>query len=151
MVDDETGEQGYRDEIHMVNDYLRRFGEVVSADLKPLDADGYTDLRHDKIVIGINVVSEHGILMLVVKMGDLPEAPQPAFYRRLLELNFLATGEGAFAIDQSNRTIYLRSMRPLAGLTYPQFEDLLRSVAAAAEGMRDRFGQLAREGAGSEV
>ena len=139
MSEEDTPGEVYRDEIARVNDYLERFGKSVSADLEPLDQDGYTDVRHGTLVIGINAAPAHGILMLVVKMGELPDNPEPAFYRRLLELNFTATGDCAFAIDKRRRTIYLRAMRRLAGLEYGEFDNRLRTTASVAEEMRDLF------------
>jgi hypothetical protein len=126
----------YANAIEMVNDYIRRFGHAVSVELHPLDDDGYTDLRHDALVIGINANVEHNVLLILAKMGSARDPGDPALYRRLLELNFLATRSCCFAIDEQRQRIYLRAMRSLEGLDYEEFAELLKTVAAVANRLR---------------
>lgn len=126
----------------MVNAYLRRFGEAVSTQLDPLDDGGYTDVRYGSLVIGINAVVEHGVLLILARMGPVPEINKQRLYRKLLELNFLATGPCSFAIDDEREAVYLRAMRPLAGLDYVDFADLMESTAAVASRLRGRLPEL---------
>ncbi len=132
----------YRDPIEMVNDYLRRFGEAVSATLDPLDADGYTDVRHGSLIIGINTLVEQGVLLILVRMGRVPSVNKQRLYRKLLELNFLSTGSCAFAIDEQLDWVYLRAVRPLPGLDYEEFADLLKTSVSVATTMLSRLPEL---------
>ena len=59
-----------------------------------------------------------------------------ALYRKLLELNFLSTRSCSFAIDSQRELVYLRAMRPLDGLDYDEFVDLLKTAAAVASKLR---------------
>jgi hypothetical protein len=132
-----------RDPIDMINRYIRRFGEVVSVELHPLDADGYTDLRHGSIIIGINACVDRDILLILARMGRVPDHESVELYRKLLELNFLATHSCCFAIDEQRKLLYLRAMRTLDGLDYEEFVGLLETVAAVASKMRDHLPELA--------
>jgi hypothetical protein len=127
-----------RDPIEMVNEYIRRFGRSVDVDLHPLDASGYTDVRHGSLVIGINAFVEKDVLLILVRMCKLPEENPEALYRKLLELNFIATRSCSFAIDSERKLVYLRAMRPLDGLDYEEFVDLLKTAAAVATKLRDK-------------
>ena len=140
----------YRDAVEMVNDYLRRFGQSVSVELDPLDEDGYTDVRRGSATVGINVLEEHGILLFLSRMMDVPQGSsvaagtggREALYRRLLELNFLVTSDAAFAIDKDKDAIYLRALRRLSGLDYEEFEDLLHTMASVADEWDDRLAHV---------
>lgn len=126
----------------MVNDYIRRFGEAVGVDFEPLDEDGYTDVRRGSATVGINVLEEHGILLFLSRIMDVPKTGRETFYRRLLELNFLVTSDGAFAIDKDRDAVYLRALRRLSGLDYEEFEDLLHTIATVADEWDDRLSEL---------
>jgi hypothetical protein len=139
--DRQTG-RVYRDAFDMVNDYIRRFGEFVEVSLSPLDPDGYSEVRRGSAVVGINVLEEHGLLLLLSRIMDVPRDDREAFYRRLLELNFLVTSDGAFAIDKDRNAVYLRALRRLSGLDYEEFEDLLHTVATIADEWDDRLAEL---------
>jgi hypothetical protein len=128
----------YRDPIEMVNEYIRRFGRSVDADLHPLDASGYTDVRHGSLVIGINAFVEKDVLLILVRMCKVPDHDPEALFRKLLELNFLSTRSCSFAIDSHRQLVYLRAMRPLDGLDYEEFVDLLKTAAAVASKLRDQ-------------
>lgn len=133
----------YRDATEMVNDYLRRFGEAVGIELDPLDGDGYTQVRRGSATVGINVLHEHGILLFLARTMDVPRdaaGGREAFYRRLLELNFLVTSDAAFAIDKD--VVYLRALRRLSGLDFEEFDDLLRTMASVADEWDDRLAQI---------
>jgi hypothetical protein len=126
-----------RDPIETVNDYIKRFGEAVSVELHPLDADGYTDLRYGALVIGVNAIADRDLLLILVRMGPAPDHDSDLF-RKLLELNFLATHSCSFAIDQQRNVVYLRAMRTLDGLDYEEFAGLLETVAAVGNKMRHK-------------
>lgn len=128
--------------VALINRYLRRFGDVVGADLSPLDDDGFTEVRHGDLIIGINVARQHGLLVFLVRMGDLPRKPTPELYRTLLEHNFIATGQAAFAVDESKQAIYLRMMRRVEDLDYNEFEDMLQTIASVADDMLERVPML---------
>jgi hypothetical protein len=132
----------YRDPIEMVNEYIGRFGRSVGADLHRLDASGYTDLRHGSLVIGINAFVEKDVLLILVRMCKVPDEDPVALYRKLLELNFLSTRSCSFAIDAQRELVYLRAMRPLDGLDYEEFVDLLKTAAAVASKLRDQVPDL---------
>ena len=140
-ADRQTG-RAYRDALDMVNDYIRRFGQSVNVELDPLDGDGYTDVRRGSATVGINVLAEHGILLLLSRMIPVPREGREAFYRRLLELNFLVTSDASFAIDKDKDAVYLRALRRLSGLDYEEFEDLLHTMASVADEWDDRLAQI---------
>lgn len=123
----------YRDAIEMVNDYLARFGKVVGVPLEPLDAEGYTEIRRGSALVGINVLTDHGMLVFLSRIMDVPEPPPDGLFRYLLELNFLNTSDAAYAIDRERGGVYLRALRRLSGLDYEEFEDLLHTVATVAD------------------
>lgn len=131
----------YRDALEMVNDYLRRYGAANETSVDPLDEDGYTELTRGSAQVGINVLEEHGVLLLLSRVLDVPREDRETFYRRLLELNFLVTSDAAFAIDRDRDAVYLRAHRRLGGLDYEEFEDLLRTVAAVADEWDDRLAE----------
>jgi hypothetical protein len=132
----------YRDPIEMVNEYIRRFGESVSVALHPLDADGYTDLRHGSLLIGVNAFVDRNVLLILARMGRVPEHESIALYRKLLELNFLRTRDCCFAIDEQRQLLYLRAMRSLEGLDYEEFSGLLETVAGVATKLRSQMPEL---------
>ncbi|NOY93712.1 MAG: YbjN domain-containing protein [Deltaproteobacteria bacterium] len=131
----------------MVNDYLARFSEKVGAPIEALDEDGYTEVRRGSATVGINVLSDHGTLLLLSKIMPVPSDGREAFYRRLLELNFLVTSDSAFAIDKDRDAVFLRALRRLGDLDYEEFEDLLSTVATVADDWDDRLQELLPAGA----
>lgn len=143
-VDRETG-KSFPDARSLVNEYLARFSTKVSEAtglevcVDPLDADGYTSVARGSATVGINVIEEQDILMFLCRIMKVPQKRQLEFYRRLLELNYLATSDGAFAIERETDTIYLRARRPLAGLDYEEFEDMLHTVAATGDEWDDKL------------
>lgn len=141
---DDSPEQVYRDPFELVNAHLARFGREVQTQFDALDEDGYTDLGHGEVIVGINVLREPELLLLLVRMADCPADParERTLYRTLLEQNFLATQDSAFAIDDAKNAIYLRAMRSLHGLEYDEFRELLESTVAVAEELLE---QLAAE------
>lgn len=132
----------YRDAIEMVNDYLRRFGEQAGVSLDALDEDGYAEVQRGSATVGINVLAAHGTLLLLSKIMQVPSDGREAFYRRLLELNFLVTADSAFAIDKDRDAVFLRALRRLGDLDYEEFVDLLTTVATVADDWDDRLQEL---------
>jgi hypothetical protein len=85
------------------------------------------------------VLEEHGVLLLIAPIMRVPERNTEAFYRRLLELSFLATSDAAFAIDKKTDMVYLRILRRLEGLDYDTFDDLLHTIASVADEWDDKL------------
>ena len=129
----------YRDAREMTDDYVLRFGQRVGVRFAPLDDDGYTDVRRGSATVGINVLEDHGILLVLSRIMDVPKQNREVFFRRLLELNFLVTSDGAFAVDKDRDAVYLRALRRLSGLDYEEFEDIVSTVATLADEWDDRL------------
>jgi hypothetical protein len=117
----------------MVNAYLKRFSERSGIELCPLDENGYTQTRKGSATIGVNVLDDHGVLLLIAPIMPVPKAGREALYRRLLELSFLTTADASFAIDAAKDEIFVRALRRLSGLDYEEFEDLLDTVGRVAD------------------
>jgi hypothetical protein len=144
-ADRPTG-QTFTDAREMVNAYLRRFAERAGTSVDPLDDAGYTQVRKGSASVGINVLEDHGVLLFLAPVMRVPITGLETFYRRLLELSFLATSDAAFAIDSEKNEVYARSLRRLSGLDYEEFEDLLDTVGKVADEWDDvlkkEFGQV---------
>ena len=129
----------------MVDAYLARFGERAGSKLEPLDASGYTLVRKGSASVGLNVLEDHGVLLMVAPVLAVPHTGRETLYRRLLELSFLTTSDAAFAIDSQRDEIVVRALRRLSGLDYEEFEDLLETVGKVADEWDDvlkgEFGQ----------
>jgi hypothetical protein len=143
-TDRATG-QTFADARQMVNAYLQRFGEGAGATLEPLDEAGYTQVRKGSASIGVNVLEDHGVLLFLAPVMSVPLTGRETFYRRLLELSFLATSDAAFSIDAQKDEVYIRALRRLSGLDYEEFEDLLDTMGKVADEWDDalmkEFGQ----------
>ena len=128
----------------LVDGYLKQFGEAVGVPIAPLDEDGYTQIRRGSAIVGINVLEDRGVLVFLSPMMSVPGARREELYRFLLEKNFLATSDGAFAIDKDKDEVYLRALRGLAGLDYEEFTDLVDTISRVADqfddDLRARFG-----------
>ena len=131
-TDRETG-QVFSDAHAMVNAYLGRFASRAGMEMKPLDENGYTQTRKGSATIGLNVLDDHGVLLLIAPVMPVPKHGREAFYRRLLELSFLTTADAAFAIDAAKDEVFVRVLRRLSGLDYEEFEDLLDTVGRVAD------------------
>jgi hypothetical protein len=129
----------------MVNAYLARFGARAGSKLEPLDDAGYTQVKKGSATIGINALEDHGVLLFIAPVMAVPLTGRETFYRRLLELSFLATSDAAFSIDAQKDEVYVRALRRLSGLDYEEFEDLLDTVGKVADEWDDvlkkEFGQ----------
>jgi hypothetical protein len=143
-VDRATG-QTFPDARAMVNAYLARFGARAGSKLEPLDASGYTQVRKGSASVGVNVLEDHGVLLLLAPVMPVPLTGRETLYRRLLELSFLTTSDAAFAIDAQKDEVFVRALRRLSGLDYEEFEDLLDTVGKVADEwddvLRKEFGQ----------
>lgn len=131
-ADRATGET-FTDARQMVNVYLKRFAERAGTTLEPLDESGYTQIRKGSASVGVNVLGDHGVLLFLAPLMPVPLTGRETFYRRLLELSFLATSDAAFSIDAQKDEVYVRALRRLSGLDYEEFEDLLDTVGKVAD------------------
>jgi hypothetical protein len=143
-VDRETG-TAYADARGLVDAYIARFSAKVSAArgsaiaFDPLDAAGYTSVSRGTATIGINVLAEQGVLLFLSRVLKIPASGREELFRLLLELNFTATSDAAFAIEKDTDTVCLRAMRAIAGLDYEEFEDMLHAIAAVADEWDDEL------------
>jgi hypothetical protein len=143
-ADRATGDT-YPDARTMVNAYIKRFAERAGTSLTPLDECGYTQVRKGSAHVGVNVLEDHGVLLLLAPVMPVPLTGRETFYRRLLELSFLATADASFSIDQQKDEVYVRALRRLSGLDYEEFEDLLETVGKVTDewddALKKEFGQ----------
>ena len=128
-----------------INDFIGRFADRVGTELDPLDDTGFSELRYGNLAVGITANPEHDLLLFLVPVDELPNDASSAFYRHLLALNFTATGPCAFAIDEERKRLCLRILRPLTGLSYQEFEQLLQTIASVGETMLAHLKQLAEQ------
>ena len=144
FVDRETG-TAYADARGLVDAYIARFSAKVSVArgsevvFDPLDADGYSSVSRGSATIGINVLAEQGVLLFLARLLKVPAEGKEALFRLLLELNYTATSDAAFAIEKDTETVCLRAMRSVAGLDYDEFEDMLHTIAAVADEWDDEL------------
>jgi hypothetical protein len=142
---DRASGQTYANARAMVDAYLARFGERAGAKLDPLDASGYTLVRKGSASVGINVLEDHGVILFVAPVMQVPITGKETLFRKLLELSFVATSDAAFAVDAQRDEVVVRSLRRLSGLDYEEFEDLLETVGKVADEwddvLRAEFGQ----------
>lgn len=130
---DRASGEVFADAQAMIGAYLRRFAERTGTAYEPLDAMGYTLVQKGSASVGINVLGDHGVLLFIAPIAPLPKSGREAFYRRLLELSFLATSDAAFAVDSEREEVVVRALRRLSGLDYEEFEDLLETVGKVAD------------------
>ena len=133
LYSDRATGQAFPDARAMVNAFIERFASRAGAKLEPLDSSGYTQVRKGSASVGINVLEDHGVLLLLAPVMAVPKARREALYRRLLELSFLTTADAAFAIDAEKDEVYVRALRRLSGLDYEEFEDLLDTVGKVTD------------------
>jgi hypothetical protein len=133
VYSDRTTGQRFSNASAMVDAYLQRFAERAGIELRPLDENGYTQTRKGSASIGVNVLDDHGVLLLIAPVMPVPKIGREMLYRRLLELSFLTTADASFAIDAAKDEIFVRALRRLSGLDYEEFEDLLDTVGRVAD------------------
>ena len=122
-----------------INEFISRFGDERGLVLDALNEEGFTQVARGSATVRITVLEEHGVLLLIAPVMKVPEKNTEAFYRRLLELSFLATSDAAFAIDKKTDMAYLRVLRRLEGLDYEEFDDLLHTIASVADEWDDKL------------
>jgi len=122
-----------------IDEYIKRFGAERNLEFDPLNDEGFTQVARGSATVRINVIDEHGVLLLLSPVMRVPERNSEAFYRRLLELSFLATSDAAFAIDKKTDMVYLRILRSLEGLDYEEFDDLLHTIASVGDEWDDKL------------
>ncbi len=143
-VDRETGTE-HPTAVGLINEFIKRFSQKVSEAtdqsvmFDPLDDSGYTSVNRGSATIGINVIEEQGVLLFLSRIMKVPQERKTELYRHLLELNFLATSDGAFAIEKETDTVCLRALRSVDGLDYAEFEDMLHTVATVADEWDDKL------------
>ena len=133
-----TGEK-FADARVMVNRYLTRLSELAKIPSVQLDAAGHADLQRGSVAVGVNVLDRQGVLMIFAPVMDVPITGREAFYRRLLDMSFVATQDAAFAIDGPRDKVVLRALRRLSALDYEEFEDLVLTVGQIADQFDDRL------------
>ncbi len=121
----------------MVNRYIQRFGAKTTISVPPLDDLGYTQFPKGSAQVGVNVLEDHGVLLILAPIMPIPKTRREDLYRRLLELSFIGTSDAAFAIDAQKEEVYVRALRRLSGLDYEEFEDLVDTVGRVADDWDD--------------
>ncbi|KYF59621.1 hypothetical protein BE04_49175 [Sorangium cellulosum] len=152
-ADRASGER-FADATSMVNAYLARYaasarggaGSPGGAGASALDETGYAQLQHGSATIGVNVLEAQGVLMVFSPIMAVPLTGREAFYRRLLELSFVATSDAAFAIDRSRNEVVVRCLRRLSALEYEEFEDIVTTVSQVADTWDDALLREVRGG-----
>jgi hypothetical protein len=124
-----------------VAEYIQRFSELIGVEIAPLDEDGFTQVSRGSATVGINVVEQKGFILFLAPIMEVPkdDKNREGLYKRLLELNYLATEDGAFAIDQETGKVYLRALRSLEALDFEEFVDMLDTVARVADEYDDQL------------
>ena len=142
LFSDRNSGMTFANAFEMVDAYLVRFAEHAGKEIAPLDGTGYTQVKRGSAYLGINVLEDNGVLMLLAPIMEVPAEKRELFYRKLLELSFLATNDAAFAIDGTKDLVYVRALRRLSALDYEEFEDLIETVGSVADQWDD---ELTRE------
>lgn len=133
-----TGEK-FPDARTMVSKYLERLAPSLGLGSLELDDEGHVDIPFGSVRVGVNVLDEHGVLMIFCAVMDVPKSGREAFYRKLLDMSFVATQDAAFAIDGPRDKVVLRCLRRLSALDYEEFEDLVTTVGRVADHWDDRL------------
>jgi hypothetical protein len=138
-ADRNSGEK-FADATGMVNAYLARFAADVGLRdeegkriVPSLDETGYAQIQRGSATIGINVLEEQGVLMVFAPIMSIPVTGREVFFRRLLELSFVATSDAAFAINTHEDEVVVRNLRRLSALDYEEFEDIVGTVGQVAD------------------
>jgi Tir chaperone protein (CesT) family len=118
--------------------YLEQFARALNIVLPPLSADGVGSIQRGSAVVTIHVRADRGVLLLLAKVATAPALDEAAA-RRLLTASFVETGDAAFALHPQTKDLYLRILRGLDGLDYNEFEELVHSIAVAADSWDDRL------------
>lgn len=121
-----------------VAEFLQRFGHERNLSLPPLSEEGVGSIQRGSAVVSIHVLADKEVLLVLSKVAAAP-ALDLAKAKRLLEASFVETGDAAFALDPKTGDLYLRIFRGLAGLDYEEFEDLVHTLARAADHWDDKL------------
>ena len=121
-----------------VGEFLAQFGRERNLTLPALSKDGVGSIQRGSAVVSIHVLGEKNVLLVLSKLLDAPRVDERVA-RRLLTLSFLETGDAAFALHPQTGDLYLRILRGLDGLTYEEFEDVVHSIARAADRWDDKL------------
>ena len=121
-----------------IAEYLQRFGNERNLTLPPLSEDGVGSLQRGSAVVSIHVLADKGVLLVLSKVAKAPKLDDKLALR-LLQASFLETGDAAFALHPQTGDLYLRIFRGLEGLDYEEFEDIVHSIAQAADHWDDKL------------
>lgn len=124
-----------------IGNFLDRFGRERNLTLPPLDDQGVGQVQRGSAVVSIHVLADKNILLLLSRVAKQPTLDE-AKAKRLLAASFVETGDAAFALHPETSDLYLRILRGLDGLSYEEFEDILHSIAQAADHWDDKLGEL---------
>jgi hypothetical protein len=124
-----------------VAEFLDRFGRERNLVLPPMGDDGVGSVQRGSAVVTIHALADKGVLLMLARVVKAPQLDAERAIK-LLRSSFLETGDAAFALHPQTGDLYLRIHRGLDGLDYEEFEDLLDSIARAADAIDER---LARE------
>ena len=123
----------------MVDHYMERYGRKVGRPMPRIDASGRSEVRHGSVVVVVNVIEDHGVLVIHAPVGTVPATGREALYQELLEASYLSTSDAAFAIDTTSSRLVVRALRRLSGLDYEELEDLIDTVGDVADEWDERF------------
>jgi hypothetical protein len=126
-------------DLERVADYIQRFSELIGVPIEPLDKDGFTQVARGSATVGINVIEQKGFILFLAPIMEVPAQKREELYRQLLELNYLATEDGAFAIDKETGRVYLRALRSLDSFDFDEFVDMLDTIARVADEWDDKL------------
>jgi len=121
-----------------VAEFLQRFGRERNLTLPPLSEDGVGSIQRGSAVVTIHVLADKDVLLVLGRVARAPDL-DAAKAKRLLAASFLDTGDAAFALHPQTGDLYLRIFRSLIGLDYEEFEDLVHSLARAADHWDDKL------------
>jgi hypothetical protein len=124
-----------------IAEFLDTFGRERNRTLPPLDDQGVGMIQRGSAVVTIHVLLDKNVLLLLSRIAKQP-ALDEAKAKRLLGLSFLETGDAAFALHPQTGDLYLRILRGLDGLDYDEFEDIVHSIAQAADHWDDKLASL---------
>ena len=126
-------------DVQRVADYIQRFSELIGVPIDPLDKEGFTQVARGSATVGINVIEQKGFILFLAPIMEVPAQRREELYRTLLELNYLATEDGAFAIDKTSGRVYLRALRSLDAFDFDEFVDMLDTIARVADEWDDKL------------
>ena len=121
-----------------IAEFLQRFGHERNLTLPPLTEEGTGSIQRGSAVVTIHVLAEKDVLLVLSKVAKAPDL-DAAKAKRLLAASFLETGDAAFALHPQTGDLYLRIFRGLSGLDYEEFEDIVHSLARAADHWDDKL------------